>query len=239
MKEQYFGDINDYCKYATLRILTKVGKLKGTICWMLTRDDGRRDGWRTKYLEKPEKWRRLDPKLFDFLRHVVCDLKKRDLTLLENSGLLANCNFHRDIYEDAESSQSHYFEKLKDKTKGVDFVFFDPDNGLEVESKPLGRKDSSKYLYRQYLTPIYKSGKSVLIYQHFPRKKRDRYIREIQREIKKRTGNGWAPAIRTPHTVFLFGICKRHKSKFEKSLDEIERIKEKCPAANLTIYWDK
>lgn len=39
MKNQYFGDINDYRKYGLIRLLTGAGKLKTTVCWMLTPDD--------------------------------------------------------------------------------------------------------------------------------------------------------------------------------------------------------
>jgi hypothetical protein len=40
MKNQYFGDINDYRKYGLLRILSDEGSMRTGVCWMLTRDDG-------------------------------------------------------------------------------------------------------------------------------------------------------------------------------------------------------
>ena len=40
MKNQYFGDINDYRKYGLLRLIAKKTGLKIGICWMLTPDDG-------------------------------------------------------------------------------------------------------------------------------------------------------------------------------------------------------
>ena len=39
MKNQYFGDINDYRKYGLLRILSTYGPIKTAVCWMLTPDD--------------------------------------------------------------------------------------------------------------------------------------------------------------------------------------------------------
>jgi hypothetical protein len=44
MKNQYFGDVNDYRKYGLLRSLTAGGRITTTVCWMLTPDDGRPDG---------------------------------------------------------------------------------------------------------------------------------------------------------------------------------------------------
>jgi hypothetical protein len=44
MKNQYFGDINDYRKYGLLRILQSTGNGRLLVAWMLTPDGGSRDG---------------------------------------------------------------------------------------------------------------------------------------------------------------------------------------------------
>ena len=56
MKNQYFGDVNDYRKYGLLRILTGFGSMTSCVCWMLTADDGRPDGGQVDYLLKPAFW---------------------------------------------------------------------------------------------------------------------------------------------------------------------------------------
>jgi hypothetical protein len=38
MKNQYFGDENDYKKYGLLRMLAGEVKMKTAVCWMLTPD---------------------------------------------------------------------------------------------------------------------------------------------------------------------------------------------------------
>jgi hypothetical protein len=35
VKNQYFGDVNDYRKYGLLRVLTNGGEIKTFVCWML------------------------------------------------------------------------------------------------------------------------------------------------------------------------------------------------------------
>ena len=40
MKNQYFGDVNDYRKYGLLRALQGEGSLSTLVAWMLTPDDG-------------------------------------------------------------------------------------------------------------------------------------------------------------------------------------------------------
>ena len=50
MKNQYYGDINDYRKYGLLRSLTRDTGLHLGVCWMLTSDDERSDGEKVGYL---------------------------------------------------------------------------------------------------------------------------------------------------------------------------------------------
>ena len=52
--------------------------------------------------------------------------------------------------------------------QGAEVVFLDPDNGVEVRSRPYGRKDSSKYVYWREVKALAKAGRSVLVYQHYP-----------------------------------------------------------------------
>ena len=40
MKDQYFGDINDYRKYGLLRAITASSGLRLLVVWMLTPDEG-------------------------------------------------------------------------------------------------------------------------------------------------------------------------------------------------------
>ncbi len=51
-----------------------------------------------------------------------------------------------------------YFRRMLDLFREADLIFFDPDNGFEVRSKPIGRRDSSKYLYWHELTATYAAG---------------------------------------------------------------------------------
>ena len=70
MKNQYFGDVNDYVKYGLLRCFASEGFRVGVL-WMLTPGDGRPDGRKTKYLSQPEKWKRHDADLFAVLSNAL------------------------------------------------------------------------------------------------------------------------------------------------------------------------
>ena len=54
MKNQYFGDVNDYKKYGLLRGLSCDGAIKTFVCWMLTESDNRIDGNKRIFLSKGE-----------------------------------------------------------------------------------------------------------------------------------------------------------------------------------------
>lgn len=55
MKNQYFGDINDFRKYGILRALAGP-PLSLVVSWMLTPDDGSTDGEFISYLSEPRRW---------------------------------------------------------------------------------------------------------------------------------------------------------------------------------------
>ena len=71
MKNQYFGDVNDYKKYGLLRILSDGGSLRIGLCWMLTDGDRTGHGGLIGYLHQPKQWRHYDPELFDKLGQSV------------------------------------------------------------------------------------------------------------------------------------------------------------------------
>ena len=203
MKNQYFGDINDYRKYGLLRLLTRGGEINTTVCWMLTPNDGRGDGSRIGYLSQPEEWRDLDPQLFDHLEETVLRRGLRNVSEIENSTVLPSCSFFSKLVPDDRGARAVYHEGAIDSARGCELVFFDPDNGIEVQSKPCGRKDSSKYLYWCEIEDFWKAGHSLLIYQHFPHVERNPFIEAKARELICRTGALEVISFRTSHVVFL------------------------------------
>jgi len=223
MKNQYFGDINDYRKYGLLRGLSGRGVIKTAACWMLTPDDGRNDGSRIKYLLQPEKWRHHDPQLFDHVRSVVIHRGVRDVAEIENSEILPSCAFLSDTVPDDREGRSLYHEGALDNARGCDLVFFDPDNGIEVRSKPYGRKDSSKYLYWHEIESSWNAGHSLLIYQHFPRVKRGPFIAGKARQLLDRTGASEVISFRTSHVVFFLVPQQERREFFHTRTEEVEK----------------
>jgi len=217
MKNQYFGDINDYKKYSLLRLLSSYGQIETVVCWVLTHDDDGSDGNRTKYLKQPDIWRRYDPTLYEYLQKNVLRRGIRDVKILETSDILANCRFYSEIVDDDIKSREAYFNGFLEFAKGTDLVFFDPDNGLEVKSVPRGKRNSSKYLYWSEVKASFKAGHSILIYQHFPRMQRESFIRNLVQQFKAITEVGRIFYYKTRYVVFFLLTQPKHEGLFIES----------------------
>ena len=182
---------------------------------MLTPDDHRTDGQFTHYANSPELWSKYDPGLFD---HLACCLRNgaRHVGRIEAGGLLANCAFHSEILTDRPVERRSYFARMHEQFADADLIFFDPDNGLEIKSLPLGRKQSSKFLYWHELVGAFESGKSVLLYQHFIREKRDRFTFRLSSEIAYRLGAAQTFSFRTARVVFFLASQQKHAEFFKE-----------------------
>ena len=212
MKNQYVGDINDYRKYGLLRVLTDLGRHPLATCWMLTADDGRTDGRKIGYLQDPGHWRGLDPPLFDALHRMVGLHGQRDVNAVEAAGILPGARFDRTLLTDSPAQRREHMRNTYRIVEGTDLAFFDPDNGIEIASKPYGRKHSCKHLYWREIEEAYRLGPSLLIYQHFRRIKRDIFIADLARALQEHTGARTVHSFRTSHVVFLLVTQRRHEA---------------------------
>lgn len=221
MKNQYFGDINDYRKYGLLRVLANSGEVSTGVCWMLTADEGRNDGQFLRYLGQPRKWREYDPDLFDHLVRCVKVDGERNVRRMEGADVLPATSFYDRLLTDVAVERRRYFAEMLEHFRSTGLIFFDPDNGLEVRSKPLGRRGSCKYLYWHELVDAYNSGHSVLVYQHFVREERDSFISRIADEMYYRTAAAALHSFRTPHVVFFLASQPRHTEYFQRQAGQV------------------
>ena len=210
MKDQYFGDINDYRKYGLLRSIIDASQLRLLVAWMLTPDDGSSDGKFISYLTQADKWAQYDPSLYTALKDIVTHQQQRSVSLLEDTDLLPNAAYFSDHVPDTASEREDWFNVLTTKATNSDLIFLDPDNGLEVKSKPYGRKQSSKFLYWREVEALWSAGKSLLIYQHFIREKRLPFIQRMLHALQAATPGSFVEAFSTQHVVFLLALQPAH-----------------------------
>jgi hypothetical protein len=132
---------------------------------MLIEADGKSDGSRRTYLNDREKFRPVDPEVFDLLADI--DLEGgHSVSAIEASGILRGARCISEIVPDDAKLRYEYFWRTEEVASGGQVVFLDPDNGLEIASKKLGHKNSSKFLYIDEFAQLARAGRSVIVYQH-------------------------------------------------------------------------
>lgn len=213
MKDQYFGDINDYKKYGLLRAINKASNLQQLVAWMLTPNDDKTDGKFIEYLSEPSKWERYDKPLYEELVRLVNGGRK--VSLIESSDILGGCQFFSKVVPDPATNRQEWFANLLAASATADLVFLDPDNGIEIKSKPYGRKDSSKFLYWREIKSLWESGKSLLIYQHFIREKRESYIQRMLQALNNVATGSTVQAFATPRVLFMIALQPHHQIHHE------------------------
>ncbi len=224
MKNQYFGDINDYKKYALLRLLSGEGAIRTAVCWLLTDADNRSDGQSVGYLQEAGRWRAFDPALFDALACCLASPENRHVGWAKTADLIPAAVYYDAPLADDASRRRDYFERFLAFARGSDLVFFDPDNGLEVLSKPYGKRGSNRYLYWDELSRAFAAGHSILVYQHFPRVERTAFMQILSAELCGRTGAAEIFTFRTANVVFLLIPQQRHLAYLRERSAQVERV---------------
>jgi hypothetical protein len=208
MKNQYFADINDFRKYGILRGLAGP-PLRLAVSWMLTPDDEGRDGNFRSYLDQRDVYKFKDPELFSFLRKEVDENRKTGVASLEHSGIVRDAWFVSTILDGKVGSRERWLNQTMRLASPRSLVFFDPDNGLEVKSVRKGSSASSKYLYWDEVEQIWSTGSSLLIYQHFIRENRDKFLKRLAAEFRRRLQAPDVSVLRTANVGF-FLVPQKH-----------------------------
>ena len=176
MQDRYAGDIGDYGKFALLRAMEAQGLTVG-VNWYLSKtlpseihDDG-------KY-RIPTQYENLDPELSATLNRIFDLREARSVQALEQARLLASNLFVNDAVPKEVDQRTAWHRAALASLADCDIVFLDPDNGLNVKSVKPGSQRSPKYVWLHEVSDYVASGKSVIVYNHRPRKKAVVYLAE-------------------------------------------------------------
>ena len=174
MQNRYVGDIGDYVKLALLRAL-QPGRRLGIAWWLYPDESGNGDGRHIEYLKQPDKWRALDPTVFDALGRIVNENTRR-VSALQEAGLLGDSVFcNRPMPIEATPAlrrleRDTWFAALRMELSGCDLVFLDPDNGLEPADFSLGAIASGQSVSLAQLSALSCQGRTLLVYHHQTRR---------------------------------------------------------------------
>lgn len=231
MKNQYVGDIGDYTKLGILRAIEKAGFSIG-INWYLTSNDDevnnkQTDGKHTKYLCKmcdtP------DTVLYSALKEIVVN-GLRQVEELENGQLFNNAIFYSEVldfskYLDKKQFRDMWHKKAIELLKFRDVIFLDPDNGLEVKSYKPHSKKGNKYTTYKEAAAYFKSGSSVIVYNHRDHTPEHNYLERFTRfrdsEYTPDAELFYVRAFRYSIRDYIFIAQKQHAYKLKKVIDEM------------------
>ena len=176
MQNRYVGDIGDYVKLAILRELAR-GRSLGVAWWLLPDENHNGDGGHREYLDRPKKWRRFDPTLFDALLALNKETT-RDIRALEDPSLLPNAVFAPEqvpceMYPSGQRPEKRRLWLLRIKTRfqDRDLVFLDPDNGIAPHELSPTQRCAGKSVLIGEMQELKEDHRAIVIYHHHSRRK--------------------------------------------------------------------
>jgi hypothetical protein len=225
MKDQYTCDVNDYEKYAILRELTAVTGFPLIVVWMLTQADQTGQGNDLTYLDDPDRFRHLDPELFDALKRITAS-GSRSTSALEESGVLCTARFVRTPLHTSVASRTAmmYAWQTAAAEAGSPLAFFDPDRGLVRKRLEKGSKESDLYLYDDELADAFAASEVLVTFQYRPRMTRQH---EFLAALFDRARTACDPALlmalhngRVAHLIMAHG---EHASVVQQAVDRLSK----------------
>ncbi|HEY3397927.1 MAG TPA: hypothetical protein VGM19_09755 [Armatimonadota bacterium] len=209
MKNQYFGDKNDFYKYDLALNMTEACGLRTfTFLVMLTPDDGRGDGSLTSYDCGAR-----SAKLHQFLQDCVQNGRRRveELTGFLDLQQISHTTFLGDV---SAAVRPEYFASIGcDKLQSA-LVFLDPDNGLEVKSTRRG--NLHKFVRYDEVRSLYErmgDDSLLMVYQHIPRIERIRFFSLIAQRLHERVDPLGCACYSPDNQVAFFFITKDQGQK--------------------------
>lgn len=163
MQNKYIGDAGDFSKYLLLKNICKTNLILG-INWCWVKDEKNKDGKFTGYLDSIDN--RLDPELSKSLKIIISNPKTRTIRSIESSDILPSNTIFFSEEIPLETKRFEWHDKSLQSLKECDVIFYDPDNGLEINSIGKLHPKAVKYVYFDEIRETYKNGKSIVIYQH-------------------------------------------------------------------------
>ena len=187
MQNRYAGDVGDFGKLGLLRIISLNTGLKIGVNWYLVPDENHNnDGKHIGYFSETS-FKGCDDQLLKSLKTIVLN-QNRNVAALERADLLPGVIYYNEILHSPGTqhmaSRVRWHNNALALIKPCDIVFLDPDNGLLVKSVSRNSNKSNKYVFPEELADYYKSGKSIIFYNHRSRQSEEYYLLRFK-ELEK------------------------------------------------------
>jgi len=187
VKDQYFGDRNDYFKYDLSIFLAEQlsGIKRFTFIPMLTANDGGDDGGLVDYRQGAGR-----PDLYKFLKDRL-KKKQRKVSHLQEYFDSSHFQFKYCPYGDTldkeftNDGREDYFKSVKKAHLRNAMILLDSDNGIKPKSPQ--RRDLNKYITLEEVESVYKrmdEASIMVLYQHLPRVHRKAFLYSTATKLK-------------------------------------------------------
>ncbi len=213
MKNQFFGDVNDYYKCGILRTFAKISI---GVCWMLNPDKAKR------YLDHQAEWGRYDPDLLCELKRLVKSGGQAIMEKFESRQILPSAIFFNKFLPGQPQERKRYFEEMFEQFAKLDLIFFDPDIGLATNSFLRPGSLSSRHLYPDELREASQKH-SILLFQYLPHVPREKFIKKAVADIRECTTAPKICCLLTERVVFILVAQKRHVNYFSRVSERIAK----------------
>ena len=132
--------------------------------------------------------------------------------------MLPRTQFFSEIVPDQREARALWADRLLESARSSDLVFLDPDNGFEIPSKPVGRKESSKYATWSEVQRLWEVGSSVLVFQNYKREKKDVTISRLAAEMQERTRPSFVEVLDTPDVFYVLAAQPQHSGILQRAM---------------------
>lgn len=208
MKNQFFGDNRDLLKYdLILSVVNGVDQIEQfTFIPMLTEDSGDHGNQIDRRIARAGY---NNIKLINYLDKCIKNNKRN---IIEIKRYYKNEGVRSFIYRENEyfqhSSRVNYFSNIPITYLRKSLILVDPDNGLEI------KHSDEKHIFYSEINDLYgrmNKNSILMIFQFFPRQKRDEYIRRRVSELRDITGN--MPRYISDNVIIFFFLTKNDGTK--------------------------
>jgi len=212
MQERYLGDVHDFVKYSFIRHVYEAMGWSGGLNWYLANpasvDHPENNDGEQRYHLASGDWVTVDPELISQLEPFQ-NPKSRNIYAFERAGVLPAGTLYANAPVTNDDDRAAWHDDCFASLHGADFVFLDPDNGLEVPSST--RKARPKYALFNELRDYASDFKMVTVIQFARQCDPVKRAEEVCRRIHEQTGLVVAAPViraRTAPNLLLITYCK-------------------------------
>lgn len=181
MQDKYTGDVGDFGKYILLNEIAKRvnGNIRLGINWYYTLvgEPGNTDGKHIAYLDDATKnsahFKACSPGIYDELKKLVSE-NRRSIAEIEAGHVLPEATlfyseeipYRGDTSTEKVAHREQWFAKSMARLDHADVIFFDPDNGINLDPYQKPSPKAMKYVFTDEIETCFKQGKSLVVYNH-------------------------------------------------------------------------